>query len=160
VKGEGEPIRLASDRLGEDTQWLEGRGASRSPKAVAQQHARDTAAVWKSCRGELEAPEVSGANKKIPMKHLKGKKGCSAMKVRRPTAQMKCLYTNACSMGNKQEELEAIVLLESYNLIAITETWWDESHDWNIALDGYRLFRRDRRGRRGGGVALYIKKTL
>ena len=47
-------------------------------------------------------------------------------------------------MGNKQEELEAIVLLENYDLIAITETWWDESHDWNVALDGYRLFRRDR----------------
>ena len=48
------------------------------------------------------------------------------MKVTRPTAQMKCLYTNARSMGNKQEELEAVVLLESYNLIAITETWCDE----------------------------------
>jgi len=116
--------------------------------------------MWKSCRGELEAPEVSGANKKIPMKHLKGKKECSAMKVTRPTAQMKCLYTNACSMGNKQEELEAVMLLESYDLIAFLETWWDESHDWNVALDGYRLFRRDRQGRRAGGVALYIKKTL
>ena len=68
----------------------------------------------------------------------------SAMKVARPTGQMKCLYTNALSMGNKQEKLEAKVLLESYDLIAITETWWDESHDWNVALDGYRLFRRDR----------------
>ena len=45
--------------------------------------------------------------------------------------------------GTKQEELEAVVLLESYDLIAIMETWWDESHDWNVALDGYRLFRRD-----------------
>jgi len=51
-------------------------------------------------------------------------------------------------------------LNNSKDLIAITETWWDESHDWNVALDGYRLFRRDRRGRRGGGIALYIKKTL
>jgi len=94
------------------------------------------------------------------MKHLKGKKGCSAMKVTRLTAQMKCLYANARNMGNKQEKLEAIVLLESYHLIAITETWWDEYHDWNVALDSYRLFRRDRQGRRGGGIALYIKKTL
>jgi len=122
VKGEGEPLRLASNSLGEDTQWLEGWGGSRSPQPVAQQHVRDTAAMWKSCGRELEAPEVSGANKKIPMKHLKGKKGCSAMKVTRPTAQMKCLCTNASSMGNKQEELEAIALLESYDLIAITET--------------------------------------
>ena len=83
MKGEGEPIRLASNTLGEDTQWLEGWGASRSPQPVAQQQVRDTAAMWKSCRGKLEVPEVSGANEKIPMKHLKGKKGCSAMKVMR-----------------------------------------------------------------------------
>jgi len=79
------------------------------------------------------------------------------MKVTRPTAQRKCLCTSTRSMGNKQEELEAIVLLESYDLIAIMETWWDESHDWNVTLDGYRLFRRDRRGRRGGGVALFLE---
>ena len=101
----------------------ESEESGEGPEEVCQ----ESAAMWKSCGRELEAPEVSGANKKIPMKRLKGKKGCSAMKVTRPTAQMKCLYTNARSMGNKQEELEAIVLLESYDLIAITETWWDES---------------------------------
>ncbi|GAB0190587.1 mitochondrial enolase superfamily member 1 [Grus japonensis] len=63
-------------------------------------------------------------------------------------------------MGNKQEELEATVLLESYDLVAITETWWDESNDWSAAINGYRLFRRDRRGRRGRRVALYIKKCI
>ncbi|KAM6226441.1 uncharacterized protein M6G45_016903 [Spheniscus humboldti] len=77
----------------------------------------------------------------------------------RPTAQLKCLYTSACSMGNKQE-LEPTVLLESYDLVAITENWWDESHDWSTAIDGYKLFRRDRRGRRGGGGARYIKKWI
>lgn len=69
---------------------------------------------------------------------------CSSKKVTHPTAQLKCLYTNACSMGNKQEELEATMLLESYNLVAITETWWDKSCGWSVAIDGYRLFRRDR----------------
>ncbi|PKU45285.1 hypothetical protein llap_4421 [Limosa lapponica baueri] len=63
-------------------------------------------------------------------------------------------------MGNKQEELEASMLLESYDLVAITETWWDKSHDWSAAINGYKLFRRDRRGRRGGGIVLYIKKWL
>ncbi|KAK4829954.1 hypothetical protein QYF61_008085 [Mycteria americana] len=29
-----------------------------------------------------------------------------------------------------------------------------------INLDGYKLFRRDRRGRRGGGVALYVRECL
>jgi len=35
---------------------------------------------------------------------------------------MKCLYKKAHSMGNKQEELEATVLLESHDLVALTET--------------------------------------
>jgi len=33
-------------------------------------------------------------------------------------------------------------------------TWWDESHGWSMAIDGYRLFRR------GRGIALYIKKSV
>ena len=98
----------------------------------------------KSYREEPGAPEVIGANRETPVKYLKGIKRCSSKKVTWPTAQLKCLYTNACSMGNKPEELEATVLLERYDLVAITETWWDESHVWSVAVDGYRLFRRDR----------------
>lgn len=71
------------------------------------------------------------------MKYLKGIKGCSSKKMTWLTAQLKCLYTNACSMGNKQEEVEATMLLESCDLVAVTETWWDEFHD-------YKLFRRNR----------------
>jgi len=67
---------------------------------------------------------------------------------------------NARSTGNKQEELEGTVLLASCDLIAITETWWDESHDWSVAIDGRRLCRRDRQGRKGGGVALHMKKWI
>ncbi|KAK4828709.1 LOW QUALITY PROTEIN: hypothetical protein QYF61_000547 [Mycteria americana] len=75
-------------------------------------------------------------------------------------AQLKCIYTNARSMGNKQEELEAIVQRENYDIVAITETWWDDSHNWSAAMDGYKRFRRDRRGRRGGGVALYVRECF
>lgn len=32
---------------------------------------------------------------------------------------LKCLYTNACSMGSKQEELEICVQLQGYDLIGI-----------------------------------------
>ncbi|PKU38486.1 nipped-b-like protein [Limosa lapponica baueri] len=96
-------------------------------------------------------------NKETPVRNLKG---CSPKKVAQPTAQLKCLYTNAHSMGNKQEELEATMLLESYDIVAITETWWDEPYDWSVAVEGYKLFRRDRQGRRGGGVALYVKEWI
>ena len=61
---------------------------------------------------------------------------------------LKCVYTNARSMGNKLEELEAIVHQANYDLVAITKTWWDHSHDWSAVMDGYKLFRRDRQGRK------------
>ena len=60
-----------------------------------------------------EAPENS---------HI-GIRACPPIKVAGSVAQLKCIYSNACSMGNKQEELEAIVQLENYDTVAITETW-------------------------------------
>jgi len=39
-------------------------------------------------------------------------------------AQLKCICTNVCSIGTKQE-LEAIVQQANYDLVAITEAWWD-----------------------------------
>ena len=62
----------------------------------------------------------------------------------RQMTQLKCIYTNARSMGNKQEELEAIVCQAKYDLVAITETWWEHYHDWSAVMDGYKLFRRKR----------------
>ncbi|GAB0179855.1 hypothetical protein GRJ2_000450800 [Grus japonensis] len=63
-------------------------------------------------------------------------------------------------MGNKQEELETCVRLKGYDLIGITETWWDSSYDWSVGMEGYRLFRKDRQGTQGGGVAFYINDQL
>jgi len=63
-------------------------------------------------------------------------------------------------MGNKQEELEAIVQQDRYDLVAVTETWWDSLHDWHAVMDGYTLFRKDRPTRGGGAVALYVRDQL
>jgi len=59
--------------------------------------------------------------------------------------QLKCLY--ACSIRNKQEELETCACLQGYGLIGITETWWDGTYDWRVDMEGYRLLRKDRQGR-------------
>jgi len=40
----------------------------------------------------------------------------------RSITRLKCMYTNAHSMGNTQEELEAIVQQDSYDFVTITET--------------------------------------
>jgi len=49
----------------------------------------------------------------------------------RLTAQLKCIYTNARSMRNKQEELGAIVRQDRHDT---TEMWWDDPHDWSAAM--------------------------
>ncbi|GAB0205776.1 hypothetical protein GRJ2_003043200 [Grus japonensis] len=50
--------------------------------------------------------------------------------------------------------------LQGYDLIGITETWRDGSYDWSVGMEGYRLFRKDRQGRGGGGVTLYVNEQL
>ena len=45
-------------------------------------------------------------------------------------AQLRCFYTNAHNMGNTQEEVEAIVQSESYDMVTVTEMWWNDSHIW------------------------------
>ena len=47
----------------------------------------------------------------------------SSEKATRPIAKLKYLYTSACIMGNKQEELETMAQQGKYDLIAITKTW-------------------------------------
>lgn len=71
------------------------------------------------------------------------------------SARLKCMFTNAQSMGSKQEELEAIVQQENYDILTVMETRWDNSHDWSAAMDGYSLFRKDRQGKRDGGGSIY-----
>lgn len=66
---------------------------------------------------------------------------------------------HAAWVTNKRE-LEAIVQQAGYNLVAITEMWWDHSHDWSAAMSGYKLFRKDRQHSRGGGVAPHYKKDM
>ena len=44
------------------------------------------------------------------------------------------------------------------HIIGITESW--ANNDAELGLEGYVMFRKDRMGRRGGGVLLYIKETI
>lgn len=131
----------------------------KDPQLMALRCADGRGTHIKSHRDEEGASEEIGANRETQIEHSKGIKKCSSKKVMRPTVQLKCHYTNAHSRGNKQE-LKATMKLESCDLVAITESWWYGSHDCSAALHGYRLFRRDGQGRKGGGVALYIKRAV
>ena len=57
-------------------------------------------------------------------------------------AKLKCLWR----MGNKQEELQVCASLQVYDVIGITETWWDDSHNWNVGIDGYKTGRGEQQG--------------
>jgi len=74
-------------------------------------------------------------------------------KVAGSAAQLKCIYTDVDSMGNKQDELKATVQLENCDTVAVTDTWWDDPHNRSASMDGSTPFRRDREGRRGDRVS-------
>lgn len=59
------------------------------------------------------------------------------------------------------EHLTADLASYDVDIAVITETHFKMRHtDSVIAVSGYTSFRRDRTGRRGGGVALYVRSTV
>ncbi|PKU29185.1 hypothetical protein llap_20511 [Limosa lapponica baueri] len=58
----------------------------------------------------------------VPGNGQVGIQASPSKKVAGQIAQLKCFYTNAHSMDNKQEDLEAIVQQENYDVVTITET--------------------------------------
>ncbi|XP_056395052.1 uncharacterized protein LOC130290887 [Hyla sarda] len=70
------------------------------------------------------------------------------------------MFTNARSLANKMGELEALILEEHIDIVGVTETWLDSSHDWAVNLQGFTLFRKDRMNRKGGGVCLYVRSSM
>ena len=62
---------------------------------------------------------------------------------------------------NKLEELRIRSESESYDILAVTETWADSNiNDAELQLTGYTSFRVDRTKCKGGGVILYVKNDL
>ena len=71
-------------------------------------------------------------------------------------------HLNINRLLHKTHHVRDILLKCSLSILAITETWLtDEISDGEVAMDGYRLFRRDRRtGHQGGGVCVYVHHQL
>ena len=68
---------------------------------------------------------------------------------------------NARSIINKKTELNIMVDDIKPHIIGITESWANKDiTNAELGLEGYVMFRKDRVGRRGGGVLLYIKDTI
>lgn len=54
------------------------------------------------------------------------------------TEDFRNLYINARNIWDKQAELEVLIQDQNYDLIGITESWWDNLHDWNNNMKGRR----------------------
>lgn len=61
-------------------------------------------------------------------------------------------------MGSRHDKSEICVQLQSYNLVRITETWWDGSHDWSTVTEKYRPYKKDKKTRRES--CIYMRKQL
>jgi hypothetical protein len=71
-------------------------------------------------------------------------------------------HLNPGSAVPHTDELNDLFCNVDLQLIAVSETWFKSKHSNRlIALDGYRVVRADRGGgRRGGGVAIYLKEGI
>lgn len=84
-----------------------------------------------------------------------------------PSKGLKIMHLNVRSIGNKRELIKILLLKRSIDILALTETWLDETwHDLELTIPGYNLFCKDRssniqaRPRVGGEISIYIHEDL
>ena len=79
------------------------------------------------------------------------------------TFPWKIIYQNIRKIVTKNSK-EKVKFIEEYTkqekilIMNFTETWMDETTKKDLLIDGYNLYRGDRKGRKGGGTAIYIRE--
>ncbi|GAB0203375.1 hypothetical protein GRJ2_002803100 [Grus japonensis] len=69
----------------------------------------------------------------------------------------------ACPGQQHRNSSGALAICQARHIaIAVIKTFPGTAHSyyWSAGMEGYRLFRKDRQGRRGGGVTLYVNDQL
>ena len=56
--------------------------------------------------------------------------------------KLNIFYTNARSLNNEMEEIEAKVDSEEYDIVAVSETWFKEESNWRTGLEGSKYSKR------------------
>ena len=76
------------------------------------------------------------------------------------TKGLRIFHLNIHSLRYKLDELRLFCDKHKPHILALNETWLDQSFtDEELSLQGYNIMRRDR-NRDGGGVAVYIAEHL
>jgi len=156
LKGERDKTRLARDKPVRGTPMFEGWCASEVLQSIISVEVGDGDPCSSKDARLIDVLETM----KVPENGHVGIRAAPPKKMVGSIAQLNSIYTNAHSVGSKQEKLEAIMQRESYDIVAITETWWDGSHNWSAAMNSYKLFRSDKQGRRGSEVPLYVRECF
>ena len=76
-------------------------------------------------------------------------------------AENKCVCLDARSIISSNNELNIMVDDIKPHIIGITESWAHNDITYaELGLEGYVMFRKNRKGKKGGGVLLYIKENI
>ena len=71
------------------------------------------------------------------------------------------LFSNVRSLFNKMDSVSRVLHQHNVNIGFFAETWLnDELPDACVAVDGYQILRKDRKGRSGGGLICYYDPCL
>jgi len=72
---------------------------------------------------------------------------------------LRCFYTNANSVLGKMQELRQ--RMQDFDVVGIAESWaTGEIKDAELSVDGFNLYRMDRKGKAGGGLLIYVNDQL
>ena len=76
------------------------------------------------------------------------------------TKGLRAFHINVHSLRNKMDEEWHFCDTNKPHVLAVNETWLDDSFsDAEVSIPEYNVFRRDR-NYNGGGVAIYVAKNL
>ena len=74
---------------------------------------------------------------------------------------LKVCHLNAQSMEPHFSDIISIMKVDKVHILAISESWLKPKRSSKLfKVAGYNLFRRDRIGKRGGGVAIYVHESI
>ncbi|XP_068684890.1 uncharacterized protein [Montipora foliosa] len=74
---------------------------------------------------------------------------------------MHVVVLNGRSVRNKVSDLHALLLTDSFDIGAITETWLDRNYlHSELQPEGYNVYRKDRSNRCGGGVLIAVRNHI
>ena len=87
------------------------------------------------------------------------RRGCMQWLELKPLLYYKIAHININHLLHKKNFISELIGINNISIFAVTETWLSENiSDGEISIPHYRVFRRDRTDRRGGGVVFISTK--